>query len=536
MASVTATARPEPRRRPGRLLAALRARLAARTPLSRLGALILGLNLLGLLVLVAGALVLNETRSGLIRAQIDALSTQDQLISYVIVKAAARGEPAPELDAVAASEILRFMEVPRTERARLYDAQGGLVADTDVIADKVLERPLPPARPRSGLGAWWGGRQARAEARRADRARAAERREVELALGGRAVSGVRLSSSGGKVVSVSLPLQNVKAVLGVLTVETGDVDATLWAQRRALLPFILIALGVTLMSSLLLNILVARPILRVARAADAVRLSRARAISLPDIAAREDEVGGLTRALQAMTDAQSERMDAIERFAADVAHEIRNPLTSIRSALETLGLVPPGAGRDRLVAVVQADVKRLDRLVTDIANASRLDAELSREAPRPVDLGRFLRDIVDVYDGDGRGAPVRLETTADALVSGREGPLGQVFRNLIENARSFSPAGGEVRVRVSREGGRARVAVEDRGPGVPPENLETVFERFYTARPKGSAPGGSAFGGHSGLGLSIARQIVAAHDGTVSAVNRAEGGACFTVDLPAAAG
>ena len=480
--------------------------------------------------------MLNETRSGLIRAQIDGLTTQNQLISYVIVKAAARGEPVPEIDTAAASEILRFMEVPRTERARLYDANGVLVADTDVIADKVLEGPLPPARARAGLSAWLGERRARAEADRAERARRAERREVDLALGGRAVSGVRLSSSGGRVVSVSLPLQNVKAVLGVLTVETGNVDATLWAQRRALLPFILIAVGVTLMSSLLLNTLVARPILRVARAADAVRLSRARAISLPDIAARQDEVGGLTRALQAMTDTQSERMDAIERFAADVAHEIRNPLTSIRSALETLALVPEGAGRDRLIAVVQGDVKRLDRLITDIANASRLDAELSREAPRPVDLARFLADIVDLYAGDGRGAPVRLEAAAPAVVPGREGPLGQVFRNLIENARSFSPPGGAVEVRVSRADGRAVVVVEDEGPGVPPENLETVFERFYTARPKGAAPGGSAFGGHSGLGLSIARQIVAAHGGEVTASNRAEGGARFTVSLPEVGG
>ena len=315
-------------------------RLGRPYPTSRLGGLILGLNLFGLLVLVVGALILNESRRGLIRAQIDALSTQNQLISYVIVKAAARGEPKPELDTVAASEILRFMEVPRTERARLFDAQGALLADTDVIADKVVERPLPPARARSGLMAWWGERAQAREADRAERARAEELAEVKRALGGHAVSGVRLSTVGGRVVSVSLPIQNVKAVLGVLTIETGNVESTLWAQRKALLPFILIAVGVTLMSSLLLNTLVARPILRLARAADSVRLSRARAISLPDLAGREDEVGGLTRALEAMTDAQSARMDEIERFAADVAHEIRNPLTSIRSALETLPLAP----------------------------------------------------------------------------------------------------------------------------------------------------------------------------------------------------
>ncbi len=509
-------------------------------PRSRLGGLILGLNLLGLLVLVLGALVLNESRRGLILAQIDALTTQDQLISYVVAKAASRGEPEPVLDSGAASEILRFMEVPRTERARLFAPDGSVIADTDVIADKVIERPLPPARPRSGLGAWWGERRERAEALRSARAHKAEQDEVALALTGRVVSGVRLAEGRGRVVSVSLPIQNVAQVLGVLTIERGDVDATLWAQRVALLPFILIAVGSTLASSLLLNTLVARPILRLARAADRVRLSRARAISLPDLAEREDEVGGLARALESMTDAQSARMDAIERFAADVAHEIRNPLTSIRSALETLQLVGDrpenAAGRERLVAVVQNDVKRLDRLVTDIANASRLDAELSREAPRPVQLARFLRDIVELYAGDGRGARVRLETEGEPVVLGREGPLGQVFRNLIENARSFSAPDGEVRVRAAVEDGRARVAVDDDGPGVPPENLESVFERFYTSRPKGAVPGGSAFGGHSGLGLSIARQIVEAHGGAISAVNRPEGGARFAVDLPEAAG
>ncbi len=543
MASATATASSsEPRR-----LSPLRTRAAAALkrwarprPSSRLGGLILGLNLLGLLVLVIGALVLNESRRGLIQAQIDALTTQDQLISYVVAKAASRGEPEPALDTGAASEILRFMEVPRTERARLFAPDGAVIADTDVIADKVLERPLPPARPRSGPLAWWGEHQEHAAVDRAARAHRAEQDEVARALAGRAVSGVRLGESGGRVVSVSLPIQNVAKVLGVLTIERGDVDATLWAQRRALLPFILIAVASTLASSLLLNTLVARPILRLARAADRVRLSRSRVLSLPDLAEREDEVGGLARALESMTDAQSARMDAIERFAADVAHEIRNPLTSIRSALETLQLVGQAPGREpqreRLVAVVQNDVKRLDRLVTDIANASRLDAELSREPPRPIDLTRFLQDIVELYAGDGRGVGVGVQTDPDVFVQGREGPLGQVFRNLVENARSFSAPDGAVRVRVDAEDGRARVTVDDDGPGIPPENLETVFERFYTSRPKGSVPGGSAFGGHSGLGLSIARQIVEAHGGTISAINRPEGGARFTVDLPEARG
>ena len=289
------------------------------------------------------------------------------------------------------------------------------------------------------------------------------------------------------------------------------------------------------MSSALLTRLVALPVRRLARAADRVRLSRVRSISLPDLARRGDELGDLTRSLEAMTDAQSERMGAIERFAADVAHEIRNPLTSLRSAVETLDLVSDPDARARLQGVIQQDVQRMDRLVTDISNASRLDAELSREAPQTFDLGRLLDELTGAY-GDARreGDPEVLlsRPEGETAVLGREGPLGQVFRNLIDNARSFSPPGGSVRLLLTREAGITEVRVEDDGPGIPPENLETVFERFYTSRPKGSA-----FGGNSGLGLSIARQIVEAQGGTLRAENRMgeagePTGACFRVRLP----
>ena len=541
MASATATASPDAA--PFRPAAARRpaGRVRARVAGSKLGLLVLGLNLAGLLALVIGALVFNELRQGLLQARLDSLSTQGELISYVLEETATVGDPAPALDAEHASTILQLLNIPASERARLYDREGRLIADTDVIADKVLSAPLPAAYPRLGPGAWWGRLQARMAARRAARAHAAEQREIAAALTGRRVEEVRQTEVAGRVVSVAIPLEHVQAVLGVLTIESGDVEATVWAQRRALLPFILIAVGTTLASSLLLYTLVASPIERLARAADSVRLSRARAISLPDLARREDEVGGLTRALEGMTDAQSARIDAIERFAADVAHEIKNPLTSMRSALETLELAPPEhPGRERLMGVLKADVRRLDRLITDIANASRLDAELSRESPRTVDLGRLLGDIVELYAAGRPGAAVRLEAgeSQGALeVRGREGPLGQVFRNLIDNARSFSPEGAEVRVTLRRDRDMVRVLVDDDGPGIPPENLQSVFQRFYTNRPKGAAPGGSAFGGHSGLGLSIASQVVEAHGGAIAAENRRDAaggvaGARFTVRLP----
>ena len=539
MASDTGTASPEgrPRREGWRWL-----------PGSRLGRLIIVLNLFGLAILISGALVLNELRRGLVNARIDSLTTQGELIATIIDQAATVGEPEPMMDAAYASEILQLLSNPRSQRARLFDAEGRLIADSYWVSDRVEWRTLPPARTRGdgpGLDLNLSGEDDPQDAAAA-KAQAALRAEVNTALRGVHWAGLRMGADEERVVSVSIPIQHVKAVLGVLTLEARDVDEIIAAERAALLPFILIAISVSLISSLLLNRLIAHPVRRLARAADRVRLARARAISVPDISRRDDELGDLSRSLEDMTHALSERIDAIERFAADVAHEIRNPLTSLRSAVETLGLVEEPAARDRLMAVLQNDVQRLDRLVTDISNASRLDAELSRETPTPVDLRRLISDVVSLYQatvraGEPGGACTPSDGVEPVMVSGQEGALGQVLRNLIDNARSFSAPDGEVRVGLSRQRGRAFITIDDDGPGIPPENLESIFERFYTSRPKGAA-----FGGNSGLGLSIVRQIVVAHEGSVRAENRkAEGedgeadaaavaGARFTVILPEA--
>ena len=537
MALATDIGNPDPAR------ARTRGRRAAdRIPLtgSRLGRLILLLNLLGMVVLIAGALVFNEFRRGLVTARLDSLTTQSQLLALAIVNAATEGEPEPRMNQDRAVDVLTLLSLPPSERARLYDASGKLLADTDLIADRVLERRLTPAR--SPGAPWLQGPDS--ETRRAAAAHAAEQAEVREALAGRKVAHVRESETGGRLVSVSIPIQNVQRVLGVLTVEAGGVDEIVAAQRMTMAPFILIAIFVMLVSAVLLDRLVARPVLRLARAADSVRLARARAMSLPDLASRRDELGDLTRSLESMTETLSARLNAIDRFAADVAHEIKNPLTSIRSAVETLEMAPPDSPiRNRLMGILKSDVRRMDRLITDISNASRIDAELSREAPRAVALDRLLTDIVGTYalevTSQAPGVSLELPTSGDTVqISGRETPFGQVFRNLIDNARSFSPPGGGVRVRLTREptdrAGRtaAVVRVEDDGPGIPAENLETIFERFYTARPRGQA-----FGGNSGLGLSIARQIVEAHGGRIKAENRlgpdgAVLGARFTVTFP----
>ena len=504
---------------------------------SRLGRLIVALNLLGLAILIGGALILNELRQGLVNARLESLAIEGEVIANVIDQYATVGDPEPKLEEDTASNVLQSLFIPNTQRARLYDADGHLLADSMIVADRVEASPLPPAMAPGDkrLTLQLGGM---APAQRVGQARAALVAEVARARSGTPVMNMRMAEDGRRVVSVSLPIQHVRAVLGVLTLEAGDVQQIVAAQRRALVPFIVIAIGVSVLSSLLLTQLVAEPVLRLARAADRVRLSGARAIALPDLAARRDELGDLARSLEEMTQALSQRMEHIERFAADVAHELRNPMTSIRSAVETLGLVKEESPRLRLMGILQQDIIRMERLITDISNASRLDAELSRERPRQVDLGRLLSDICNLYNATAKAGDVTVKfapprASEPMRVSGREGPFGQVVRNLVDNARSFSPAGGVVRLSMSHAGGEVLLQVDDDGPGMPPDNLETVFERFYTSRPKGAA-----FGGNSGLGLAIARQIIETHNGRIWAENRKLNGqvvgARFTVALPSA--
>ena len=512
-------------------------KIAARVSGSRLGRAIVVLNLLGLVILIGGTLVSSGLRDSLIESRLAGLKLQGHLIANVIDQIATQGEPDPALEADAASGVLSSLLIPRSQRTRLFDAGGRLLADSYTVADRVESSPLPPPRQPGGLS--FHLRFGPSPERIRQAARLALAAEVAQAATGIVVADLRVDETGRSVVSVSVPIQHVRAVLGVLTLEAGDVEGIIGAERRALVPFILIAIGVALLSSLALTQLVAVPVLRLARAADRVRLSRTRAIALPDLSRRRDELGDLTRSLEAMTATLTERMEAIERFAADVAHELRNPMTSIRSAVETLELVTAPTPRARLLGILKNDVNRLERLVTDISNASRLDAELARDSPTPIDLVWLLGEIVRMYAATARPGAIDVifqppQPSKPALIAGREGPLSQVFRNLIDNARSFSPGDTDVTVSIQHSGRDVRVMVDDKGPGMPPESLETVFERFYTSRPKGAA-----FGGNSGLGLAIARQIVEAHGGRIWSENLFDThlqvrGARFTVSLPLA--
>ena len=289
--------------------------------------------------------------------------------------------------------------------------------------------------------------------------------------------------------------------------------------------------------SLILAGTIARPIRRLAAAAERIRSGHGRPVAVPDFGNRRDEIGDLAIALKDMTDALYGRMDAIESFAADVAHELRNPLTSLRSAVETMARTTDSDARERLMRIIRDDVSRLDRLISDISDASRIDAELSRAEQQSVDIGAMVKILGEsMHSTDRGGFPkfvVDVEDRRDLIVLGVEARLGQVLRNLVDNAVSFSPPDGTIWISAGRQDNQVVLTVEDQGPGLPEQDREAVFGRFYSARPDGEA-----FGTHSGLGLSISRQIVQAHGGEIMAENRidADGavvGARFVVRLPA---
>ena len=509
---------------------------------SRIARLIFAWNIVGFAVLTVGALLLSELREQLIQAKVEALETQGELIANVLAEAATIGDPIPEMQRDRAVAVLSKLSLPPSTRLRLFLPDDTLVADSNVLSDRIIERRLPappkgeqkPSPPPENnilgrrITPWQPGQTLE--------------QEHQIALRGERTGGQRLTETGERVVSVSLPIQHVQAVVGLLTLESEDVDEILAAERRSMLPFIIGAGAISLLFSALLALVVAKPLRALAYAADEVRRSGATRLVLPDESRRKDEIGDLAQALERMTGALADRIDANERFAADVSHEIKNPLTSIRSAVETAGAVKDETARKRLLDIIAADVVRLDRLISDITRSSRLEAETARSGGEPVDLGKLLVEIAETYEATAKPdeAHVVFEgpPPPGALMLGHAGPLGQVFRNLIDNARSFSPPGGVVKISLTlllrRDGRWLQAKVEDQGPGIPPNNLDMIFKRFYTDRPKGAA-----FGRNSGLGLSIAKQIVEAHRGRIWAENIGENsngpkGARLIVELPAA--
>lgn len=547
---------------------------------------ILFLNLAGLAVLVTGILYLNTFRDGLIDARVESLMTQGEIIAGAIAASAtvetdsisidpekllelqageSLGPGSDQLDNLdfpinpeRVAPVLRRLISPTRTRARIYDRDANLLLDSRHLYSRgqILRYDLPPVEEEqpdllervqkfvfdlfrnTELPVYHeqpGGNGAAFP-------------EVVKALTGSPSTIVRVSEQGEQIVSVAVPIQRFRAVLGVLMLSTegGDIDKIVAAERKAILRVFGIAALVTAILSMLLASTIANPLRRLSAAAVRVRRGVKSREEIPDFSDRQDEIGNLSIAIRDMTNALYARIEAIESFAADVSHELKNPLTSLRSAVETLPLAKNDTSRGRLMDIIQHDVRRLDRLITDISDASRLDAELAREDAGRVDLKTFITDLVAVSREATRNKKaVEIEFKVAKppqgvkgyFVLGHDLRIGQVVTNLIENARSFVPEDhGHITLSLARSGKFNILTVDDNGPGIRADNIDRIFERFYTDR-----PAGEAFGQNSGLGLSISRQIVEAHGGTLTAENipgTKPGeikGARFVVTLPAEA-
>ncbi|MDE0725951.1 MAG: sensor histidine kinase [Alphaproteobacteria bacterium] len=505
-------------------------------------------NVLPLVVLVGGIFYLDQYRDGLLDAKIAAMQSQAEVIAGALGESALVGpEDRRRLERNTAARIIRRLVVPTNTRARLYLPNGGLLADSrELVAAgrQVQLRYLPPADPSdrvlrffNRIYDWLLPRLPSGPAFPPYRERLGsgmiDYPELGVALGGEVGGAIRTFKGETLILSVAVPVQQLRRVVGglLLSANSADIEEGVRNARLAILQASALALTVTVLMSFFLAGTIAGPVRRLAAAADRVGRWRGRRAAIPDLSRRHDEIGDLSAALHEMTEALYGRLDAIELFAADVAHEIKNPLTSMRSALESVDRTDDPEQKQRLMAVIAQDVRRMDRLISDISNASRIDAELAREESESVDLAALLQTLIAMRQSDD-GTPdpryaLQLDPHDAILISGLPSRLGQVVDNLVGNALSFSPPKGRITLSLERQGGMARLVVKDNGPGIPPGQEEAIFQRFYSRR-----PAGEAFGQHSGLGLSICRQIIEAHGGTITAQNRMDGGAAFIVLLP----
>jgi two-component system sensor histidine kinase ChvG len=504
-------------------------------------------------------LYLDRYRQYLIQDKLGSLAVQGSIFAAALGEAAVTSSQATGRDFLTAlaRPMVRRLARPGRLRAQLFAANGDLIADSrhlGTAGGKVEIAVLPPPPTGGGvLGSVidfydWIVRQFRTRSayppyQEHFAPKAEDYPELRRALAGEPARSVRMRADGHLVLSVAQPVQRYKQVLGTLLLSAGgeDIDEILRAARLDILTVVAVMLFITIALSLWLAGTIARPAIRLAAAANRVRMGRGGDVEIPDLTARGDEIGELSGALRDMTAALKTRMDAIESFAADVAHEIKNPLTSLRSAVETAARIEDPNQQRRLMGIILDDVQRLDRLISDISDASRLDAELSRMHMSRVDLAALLRTLAEVEtsvrehrSADAPRIQLELPEGAELAVHGMEGRLGQVLRNLIANAESFSPPRGEIRIAAEADAaaGTVTIIIEDQGPGLPEGKLEAIFDRFYSERPESEK-----FGTHSGLGLSISKQIIEAHNGEIRAENiSAEDGgtgARFVITLPA---
>jgi two-component system, OmpR family, sensor histidine kinase ChvG len=556
-------------------------------------------NTLGLAILLGGIFYLSQYHAWLIDAKRESLRAQGEIIAAAIAANASvetgrivlDPDRLPEVDgakspfrddgfaalqlSIAPERVTPILKrlIPATDtRARVYAQDGTLIVDS---AQMLALRPVPrgdlaPAENQGRVkvkSTWtkfltWLMRGDLPVYKEIGSSNGTAYPEVRMALSGSTTPMLLVNEKGEQIVSLAVPIQYRKAVQGVLLLSTrpGEIDEVLSEERNVIIALALTAFAATLLASFLLARTIAGPMRRLSEVAENVSRNIKARDELPELAHRADEVGQMATAFREMTASLYRRIEASERFAQDVAHELKNPLTAARSTAESLAYAKNPEQQAELVRQIQGELKRLNKLITDVSDASRLDAELALQETEPVDMRAVLYGIAEVFRdiaGDERRVVLDIaeqpNNPAAYVVQGLEARLGRVITNLLDNALSFSPENGVITVRARRVGPEIEIVVEDEGPGIPPEQLEDIFKRFYSDRPQTDR----TVGKNSGLGLSISREIINAYGGRIWAANRKQpiregaawseeqpdlrerripgvAGACFTVRLPAA--
>ena len=527
--------------------------LRKRRIISPLTIRIMAVNLFALIFLGVGVLYIDQVQNTLLQSRIEELVKDANIMAGALGESATGGPDSTELLLEPTKNILTRLVGVTNIRTRYFGVNYDLLIDSrDLNINQVIVENTMPKE--LGIEDFWEiinrevgvlldkiqKRDELEEYHEVEDESAEDYPELLDALAGEESSRMRRLDAERNIITVAVPVQRFRRVLGalMLSADTGDIYAAVQDVRLIIIQFFCAALLITLLMSLFLAKTIVRPVLRLARSADHISLGGK--TDIPDLSFRNDEIGDLSRSLKDMTEILEKQIDAVASFAADVAHELKNPLTSMRSAIETMEYAKSEDDIKKLRAIIGEDVKRLDRLITDISDVSRLDAELSHAQLAQVNLTALLETLTTQQDTlpnlildikkrrfkgkDGKPAPY--------MVRGLEGQLGQVVRNLLDNAISFSKKDGNIWLRLSRRNNMVEIIVKDEGVGIPIDKLDNIFDRFYSERPKGEA-----FGKHSGLGLNICKQVVEAHGGEIFAENRMDEsekviGAKFVVLLP----
>ena len=516
---------------------------------------ILSINVIAIFVVFTAVLHLDRYEDSLIQTELEGLERQATLFANALSEVAVARNPGTQnyLSITAVQNVIDRSALDSPARSRVFGTGGELLADSYRLPGRVpsvTTKPLASVSPNIFFQKFldkffqdffYSPTQQHVpnyQQHTIQLARAFP--EVISALRGSSIKTVKATTTGRKLLTVAMPIRKkYKPVLGVLLLSSDDknINVAFNSYQKELIIAVVIAIIITSALSLYLSRSITRPIRRLASAAEKIRSDRNGRHEISEVSERNDELGELSKALTQMTDDLWQRLDAIEKFAADVAHEIKNPLTSIRSAVETASKIKDNEKRDKLLALILDDVHRLDRLITDISDSSRLDTELSREKFTAIDIAKLLLAFYELRTSQKKFGEKNLtldimEGNAELLILGHEIRIVQVIDNIVDNAITFSPPHGNINIVVSADTKSVTITIDDQGPGIPKGKLDAIFDRFYSERPPTEK-----FGLHSGLGLSICKQITEAHNGEITAENRLDHqsmtkGARFIITLP----